>query len=180
MKILLLDMDGVLADFEGKFYKRWLERHPNLPAVHPKNRLTFYIEDQYGPEYTDLIRDILCEPHFALDLELMPGAMEAIDDILTAGQYEIGICTSPLTWSDTNASDKVVWTKNVMGEYFLDRLSVTTDKTWTRGAILIDDRQWVKGTRTPEWTQILMDAPYNRNVAFEQRFTWDRWREFLD
>lgn len=45
---VLVDMDGVLCDFEGHFLKVFREKHPDLPFIPLENRNTFYLADQYS------------------------------------------------------------------------------------------------------------------------------------
>lgn len=51
---VLVDMDGVLCDFEDGFLRRFVEKFPKDPIVPLKDRRTFYLDDQYskfGPEF---------------------------------------------------------------------------------------------------------------------------------
>lgn len=45
---VLLDMDGVLADFEGGFLRRFRARFPELPFVALEERRGFWLSEQYG------------------------------------------------------------------------------------------------------------------------------------
>lgn len=51
---VLLDLDQVLADFEGHFLLRYKERFPDLPFIEEKDRNTFYLRDQYAKLGSDL------------------------------------------------------------------------------------------------------------------------------
>lgn len=44
---VLLDLDQVLADFEGHFLKEFRRKFPDEPYVELKDREGFYIRDQY-------------------------------------------------------------------------------------------------------------------------------------
>ena len=44
---VLLDLDQVLADFEGHFLKEFRRKFPDEPYVELKDREGFYIKDQY-------------------------------------------------------------------------------------------------------------------------------------
>ena len=48
--LILLDMDGVLADFEHAFLAAWRERHPDLAPVEYEDRQSFYIQQDYPAE----------------------------------------------------------------------------------------------------------------------------------
>ena len=56
-KPILVDLDGVLADFEQGVQLAWRERHgAELPPL-PNGRQSFYLADDY-PEYKDELRAI--------------------------------------------------------------------------------------------------------------------------
>lgn len=44
---ILVDMDGILPDFDGEFLKPWRERHPDKLYVPFEERRTFYVRDSY-------------------------------------------------------------------------------------------------------------------------------------
>jgi 5'-nucleotidase len=48
--IILLDQDGVLADFEHAFIDAWRARHPDVAPVAFENRKSFYIREDDAPE----------------------------------------------------------------------------------------------------------------------------------
>lgn len=51
--LVLIDMDMVIADFEGHFLQRFREKFPEEPFVPLEERRTFYLKDQYvaiGPD----------------------------------------------------------------------------------------------------------------------------------
>lgn len=45
---VLVDMDGVLADFEGGFLKKFRARFPDQPFVALEERRGFWLSEQYG------------------------------------------------------------------------------------------------------------------------------------
>ena len=44
---VLVDMDGVLCDFEGYFLQKYRETFPEFPYIPLEERNTFYLKDQY-------------------------------------------------------------------------------------------------------------------------------------
>ena len=44
---VLIDMDGVLCDFEGQTLKMFRKTFPAEPYIEPEDRRTFYMWDQY-------------------------------------------------------------------------------------------------------------------------------------
>lgn len=51
---VLVDMDGVLADFEGGFLKKYRSRYPDEPYVPLQDRRGFWVSSQYGRLRSDL------------------------------------------------------------------------------------------------------------------------------
>lgn len=51
---VLVDMDGVLADFEGGFLKKYRARYPGEPYITLDDRRGFWVSTQYGRLRSDL------------------------------------------------------------------------------------------------------------------------------
>lgn len=51
---VLVDMDGVLADFEGGFLKKYRARYPEEPYISLDDRKGFWVSAQYGQLRSDL------------------------------------------------------------------------------------------------------------------------------
>lgn len=51
---ILVDMDGVLADFEGGFLKKYRSRYPTEPYITLDDRRGFWVSSQYGRLRSDL------------------------------------------------------------------------------------------------------------------------------
>lgn len=51
---VLVDMDGVIADFEGGFLKKFKARFPNEPFISLEDRRGFWVSTQYGDMRSDL------------------------------------------------------------------------------------------------------------------------------
>lgn len=45
---VLVDMDGVLADFEGGFLKKFRAKYPDQPYIPLEDRRGFWVSEQYG------------------------------------------------------------------------------------------------------------------------------------
>ena len=149
MKILYLDMDGVLVDFESG-----LARVPHEVKL------------EYG-EHRDRIPGI-----FSL-MEPMPGALEAYEEL--CGLFDTFIL-STAPWENPSAwIDKLLWAKKYLGELCTKRLILTHRKDLNRGDFLVDDRPnrghvedfqgeviHFGSQRFPNWEAVL---PYLRQKA---------------
>ena len=176
--IILVDMDGVLADFDSGFIAIWKERHPNKPYIPADQRTTFYSTDQYPLRHRPLVWNIMRESGFFTKLPPIEGAIKGVKDLARSG-FEVFFCSSPLIPNRTSASDKYSWIGKHFGRKWLSKLILAPDKTLVDGAILIDDRPEIKGVRKPTWEHVLYDQPYNREVKERRRLSWANWRDVL-
>jgi 5'-nucleotidase len=112
-KILYIDMDGVLVDFESSFE---------------------HVSDTMLEEFDGREDDI---PGIFGHMSPKPGAVEAFREL--AGLYDTYILsTSP--WQNPSAwSDKLRWVKNHLGDVAYKRLILTHHKDLNRGDFLVDD-----------------------------------------
>ncbi len=175
---IIVDMDGVLADFDAEFLRRWRERHPDKFYVPLEKRTTFYVKDEYPEELKPLVAEILLESSFFRDMLPVPGAKEALEEMQTRG-WDVFVCSSPLSTYKNCVSEKYEWVEKVLGPAWVKRLILSKDRTILKADILIDDRPLITGVvDPPEWEQILYDRPYNKGVN-KRRITWENWREVL-
>lgn len=59
---VLVDMDGVLADFEGGFLKKYRTRYPDEPYISLDDRRGFWVSTQYGRLRSDLcVSDLIVQ-----------------------------------------------------------------------------------------------------------------------
>lgn len=57
---VLVDMDGVLADFEGGFLRKFRARFPDQPFIALEDRRGFWVSEQYGRLQPGLSVSIPC------------------------------------------------------------------------------------------------------------------------
>jgi len=113
-KILYLDMDNVLVDFESAFARCTAEELA---------------------EYDDNRDDI---PGIFSRMDPMPGALEAFE-VLSERFDTYLLSTGP--WGNPSAwSDKLEWVKTHLGERAHKRLILSHHKNLNRGDIIVDDR----------------------------------------
>jgi len=177
-RVVLVDMDGVIADFEGGFLKNWRERHPDKPSIPLEHRTTFYIADQYPQEWRELVRQIMLAPGFYRNLEPIPGSIAALQEMSELG-FEVFICSRPLSEYKNCVLEKYEWVEEHLGEDWVKRIILTRDKTIIKADILIDDRPEIRGVAMPSWEHILCDQPYNREERRKRRLSWKNWRDVI-
>lgn len=113
-KIVYVDMDGVVADFDKAF-----------PLVAEKT----WVEgcEKKVPE------------GFFLNLEPIDGAVEALHKLSALG-YDLYFLSTP-QWSNPDCwKEKRLWVEKHFGELMFKRLILTHNKGLLKGSYLIDDR----------------------------------------
>ncbi len=173
--VILVDQDDVLADFDAHFVARWRAQYPNEFFLPPEERAHFYLRDDYPAQLAAQIASIYTCPGFFRDLPPMPGGIEAVHEMIALG-HTVRICTSPIDDYEHCVSEKFQWVERHLGRAFAKNIILTSDKTFVRGDILIDDRPEVCGAYAPVWEHIIFDRPYNRSVNGQRRLDWTNWR----
>lgn len=159
--LILLDQDGVLADFETGFFKAWGTRYPELAGIHPSRRQSFYLRDDYPEHLQPQVESVYTQAGFFRDLVPIEGAIEGVRQLMEQG-HDVRICTSPLNQYRHCVLEKYEWIEAHLGFEFTHRMMVSKDKTLVRGDVLVDDKPHITGTLQPTWRHILFDQPYNR------------------
>ena len=178
--LLLVDMDGVIADFERGLSEGFREQFPTETYIPLDQIRTFYVEESYPRRLRKPIRKIYHSEGFFANLHPIDGALEALHELQGRDDTDVFICTTPIRSSPFSAQEKLEWVINHLDDKWAKRLILTGDKTLVRGDVLIDDKPEIKGILTPTWEHVLFDQPYNRDVTSKRRLTWNNWREVLD
>lgn len=170
--IILVDMDGVLADCEAAFEKRVRNRLP-IDPIPLDERDTFYAEDQYGEKWGPTLRAYMTETGFFRDLEPVDGAMLGVHKLQQAG-HDVWICTSPIT-SPNCFSEKFEWVQKWLPS-LQRKIILTKDKTLVHGDVLIDDKPEIAGANpNPTWEHIVFRSGSRNNGTFD----WHNMEELL-
>jgi 5'-nucleotidase len=118
-KILFIDMDGVLANF-NKAADDWLESHPTIRHIYQDRK--------------DRIHGIF------RDIPPIDGAIDSVKKLAESGKYDMFIATAAPWDNPDSATDKRYWIERHFGDLFKKRMFVTHRKDLLSGDYLIDDR----------------------------------------
>ena len=118
-KILFIDMDGVLVNFEG-----------HVETVLNSDK---FIRDMYK-NHSDRIPGIFRNP------PPIEGAIEAVNKLYESGKYDMFIATAAPWGNPEAATDKRYWIETHFGRMFRKKMVVTHLKHLIVGDYLIDDR----------------------------------------
>ena len=176
--IILVDMDGVIAEFGGKAKEIFLNKYPDKENLLLRERKNLKLKDDF-PEIKEEIDEIVNSIGFAESLDLIDGSLEALNDLLGRG-HEVRICTRPKSDYKNSVLEKYFWVEKHFGKEWTKRLILTKDKTLIKGDLLIDDNLEVKGVKEPEWEHVVFDQPYNKHIEGKRRINWKNYKDILE
>jgi len=189
--LLLIDLDGVCADWYGQIYRELKTLFPDddVPSVH--DLTSYFWQDSFDPKYHTYV-DAICEakgfyrkltPYVEAQLALRDIEDNCLDFI------EPFICTKPSSGYEDYLchSEKIQWVSEHLGHFWANRTILTPDKTLVGcgdlSSFLIDDHPSITGVNpNPSWTQILYAQPYNEEGTHALRTGWSAWaaiKEFI-
>lgn len=177
---LLLDMDGVLADFDGLFWQRCLDAGYTFDvATREEQAFRFFTEHMPDERERKLARAMVEEPGWFADLPLVPGAQDAVDQLLAHPRLDVWVCTKPLEVNPTCRDEKGSWLRRHLPE-LEDRLIIAPDKAYVVGDYLLDDAPHGPSIERACWHPLVYRTPYNEaGSEWEGLFHWD-FQEPLD
>ena len=163
--IIALDVDGVLADFTGK----WLDILEDTTGIKlPKFRLTGSLDDSsvtpfLGDKDRETVWDRVCSPGFVSSLETMT-SHTYIKNLRK--QNKVLAVTSPMKRSPTWVYERTQWlAQNYSFKH--DEIIHTSAKAFVDADILIDDmyKNCVSFSSRRNRVSFLWTQPENRNVT---------------
>lgn len=151
-KILYIDMDGVIANFDKAINKIV----PDLP-----------LGDGHDYEIRSKMVDKIVTPlnQFFQELEPIEGAIEAVE--ILKDKYDVYFLSTPMSAVSHSYTGKKEWIEKHFGEWANKKLILTHRKDLCIGDILIDDRHrngaidfkgefiWFGYPTFPNWESVL-------------------------
>lgn len=164
---ILLDVDGVLADFTGHLFRRIGSSVPESAV----NEWDFF--PALEPHLHEDARDEMLDPKFWESQPVLPGAVEGCQMLKRTGHELICVTTpSPMFgWSNVRQA----WVKRHFGK--LVETTICTDrKDLIWGDVLLDDkpenlRAWKKAW--PDGGVLLFRQPWNKSCHEFRAMDWE-------
>ncbi len=172
-------MDGVLADTDAGFVKKWRQLYETEVPFDVVDRSHFFMSpESNATKNSSEANKIFKQPDFWIDLEPKHGAFEAVEYMHETG-HEVFILTSAGIRYPLAASEKYEWVARHFGLDMVSRLIITPAKHMVQGDILIDDRPQLMFIEQASWEHVLYDTPYNAKVTDKRRLTWGNYKDIL-
>lgn len=163
--IILLDIDGVVADFTGAVLDTSLEL-THIPRWKSDIK-NWHIWDHLGISPADVkrVQDEIAQPGWCSALPIFPGAADFVAALLE--QHDVIFVTAPLEGAPCWTYERTDWLKKHFGSVAGSRVIHTAHKALVRGDIMIDDsvsniREW--GRAQEHGLPLLFDAHHNREA----------------
>lgn len=142
LRLLLVDMDGVLCDYNEKLVNSGLVRPDQLTHERWK-------DCALSPEQVETIQRMVYSRGFFEDLKPIHGALESLEKLLTLG-WNVYVCSRPPN-SQYAWSEKHNWIQRY-SPFLSKRIILTTCKALVRGDAFIDDslqslQEWSSGLK---------------------------------
>jgi 5'-nucleotidase len=158
--IVLVDMDGVLADFDLHFWNRCTAEGYVFDVDHHLDQRHRYFTDHIpDSEHRQAARLMVDSEGWFRDLPVIPGAVEGMDALCSAG-LDVWVCSKPLDSNPTGRDEKAAW----LTEYFPDfaeRLILAPDKSMILGHVLLDDAPKLPWLERASWDAVVFAQPFN-------------------
>ena len=125
-KILYLDMDGVVADFD-KAIKGLCPGIDTLPEYLDQKHRRSKIDELCG-----------CNPEIFHNLEPIDGAIDAVNELFHL--FDVYFLSTPMWDVPSSFTGKRIWVQRHFGDKATKRLILTHRKDLNLGDFLVDDR----------------------------------------
>lgn len=156
-KILYVDMDGTIADFD----KRILEINPSIVTLSPD-------APHYDARSKKVVKVMKQNPRLFKDLEPIEDSIETVKRLWE--YYDVLFLSTPCWFMPESFTDKMIWIHNHFGDNAENRLILSQRKELNLGDYLVDDRLW-------NGAEFFLG--YHLHFGQKQYATWIEVEEFL-
>ena len=160
--VVLVDMDGVLADFDRAVIEALKPTCPDIRVSAHSHRL-----HRAFPAYAEQIKTVTSARGFFSGLKPVQHAVAGWRLLAELG-YQPRICSSPLAAHPDCEAEKRGWLADLLGEQAAFEAYIVRDKCSCPGIALIDDIPSVE-CEPSDWEHIVFDMPYNQQSPSARR-----------
>ncbi|MGF7228544.1 MAG: 5' nucleotidase, NT5C type [Candidatus Saccharibacteria bacterium] len=165
----LVDMDGVLADFDAQVHQLVRENYPDIQPLEPMPEPPdFYSANNYPKQHYRVVRDLSNQKGFFASLPVIDGAIDGWRQLLHEG-FQPQICSSPIGSNPYSEQEKLDWLDQHLvpffGAWVVETAIITKEKHAFPGAVLIDDRPEIPHADLASWEHVVFDQPCNRGIT---------------
>jgi 5'(3')-deoxyribonucleotidase len=165
---IILDQDGVLADTMGAALNI-IKQERGISMCHAD------LQDYWFnglPVDQNEIMDVLMRPGFYRELDVITGAVQAVNRLRERFNDNVYVVTAPMAGAEGCEAEKREWLTEHFDKDFSDRAIVIPDKTRVLGRLLIEDNPHI--SRNASWEPIMFDQPWNRKATDLRRmYGWN-------
>ncbi len=163
-KHVLLDVDGVLADFTGAYLRAVYEETGRQYTVEAMNTYSLRDYCQLSPQEEKKLDRRVCEEGFAYNLDPLPGLEGAARLI---AEHDVRVVTSPWHSSRHWYGERVAWLWDHL-RFPAKKVIFAGEKHPVWGDVLIDDKTETVQTWAGRWPRgraVLWNAPWNQDAG---------------
>lgn len=157
--VVLVDMDGPLADFDALFFERCAENRWPMDCTLADQRHRFATDHIPNKIHRAAAREMVNTPEWFADLPVTGGAQEGLQHL--AEHAEVWICTNPLEANPSCRDEKAAWLVKHFSSEWERRLIITPDKSMVRGDVLLDDAPYLDWFERALWRTVIFPTPWN-------------------
>jgi 5'(3')-deoxyribonucleotidase len=170
---IAVDMDEVLADTLGEQLRRYNFRYNE--QVTPDDLTGLELVDTVPPERRGWVLEMLHEPGFFANLELIPGAIAGMRQLCL--EHEVFVASAAMEFPGS-FDDKFLWLRRRFPEVSTRSIIFCGDKGVLDVDYLIDDTP--EHFRRLRGVGLLFDAPHNRgHRGYPRVFGWGQVQDAL-
>lgn len=159
---VLMDMDGVIADFDEQFFTRAIESGWSFDIEHRSHQVSRWLTDHMPHKHEKKQAwKMLGSGGWFRNLPVIEGSKQGMYELDKLA--DIWICTKPLDSDPTCLQDKRDWVAQHFPK-FKNKLIITPDKSLIKGAVLLDDAPKMHWLETAEWKPLIYSHPFNSHA----------------
>jgi 5'-nucleotidase len=170
--VLLLDMDGPLADFDLAFFEVCAAYNIEFNCTLEDRTHRFATDHIASWDQKAFARSLVeADINWFEDLPMTEGADLGLKQL--DYYFDVWIVTKPLHANRTCRDGKARWVEKHLGKEWVEKLILAPDKSMIRGDILLDDAPHPDWVDRASWKPVIFTAPFNGEGS-----KWGQWPQW--